>query len=181
MDLVAFRGELGFLNISWSHDTIEEVEVEYTIFAVNLNGFVEEAMGKTMQMYFLVPSNDNTSCDVYSFRVKAMNDAGTSDLSESITSTFPSVPDLSPIENSLQYSLSRRLNGVLLTLRFNVRFLLILCWYYLSSTKHFREYYISSLQTTLLFPLLPGFYLEIFVWGRNQPHPPSNKPHPLSL
>ena len=36
------------------------------------------------------------SCDLYSFQVIAVNDAGTSEPSEIITRSLPSLPDMSP-------------------------------------------------------------------------------------
>ena len=63
---------------------------------------------------------DPSPCDVYSFQVTAVNDAGASEPSEIITRNLPSLPDLSPVEDSLYHSLVKGAGGVMLSVMFNV-------------------------------------------------------------
>lgn len=110
----------GSLNISWSLVTIEGVAVEFTVNATNLK-YSTEIIIKTAQYYHVITSADKTSCDVYSIQVGARNNAGSSSPSDGITQTFSSLPDIFPLEDSLQHSLTKTADGVVLTITFNVR------------------------------------------------------------
>ncbi len=59
--------------------------------------------GMSQQHYIFTPTGGgNTSCDL---PITALNDAGASDPSEIITRSFPSLPDIYQVEDSLQHSL----------------------------------------------------------------------------
>lgn len=116
--LAATESEGASLNISWS--LVAREALNFTVIATNLNDSTK-MMEATQNRHQIVRPPDNTSCDSYSFQVRATNAAGSSNLSESITSTFPSLPGLSSLEESMEYSLTNTARGVLLTLTFNVR------------------------------------------------------------
>lgn len=65
-------------------------------------------------------SLDRTSCNIYSFRVTSMNGSISSSASDSIFSSIPSLPNLSPLENSLRHSLFKSSDGVMFTFSFLV-------------------------------------------------------------
>ena len=124
-DLAAENG-VGSLNISWSLITIEGVAVNFTVTVTNLNDSSTgpmEVSGIQDQNYIFT-LEDSTSCDVYSFQVTAVNGAGTGTPSEIITRSLPSLPDISPVQDTLHHSLVRTASGVTLTVTFNVRTLL---------------------------------------------------------
>lgn len=113
------------LNISWSlTNDIEGVAVEFTLTATNLNDSTAIPIiesGITVRHQILTIVDTGTLCDVYSFRVIARNAAGSSGPSDNVTSSFPSLPDISPVEDSLQHSLVEAASGVILNVKFNVR------------------------------------------------------------
>jgi hypothetical protein len=97
--------------------------VEFTVNVTNLNQSTTVASLTTMQYYLIViPSDSNELCDIHSFIITATNDAGSSIPSESFNREFPSLPDLTPVEQSLQHSMIRTEIGVLLTIKFDVRY-----------------------------------------------------------
>ena len=121
-DLEATENGVGSLNISWSLVTIEGVAVTFTVTVTNLNDSSTGSMevsGIQVQHYIFT-LEDSTSCDVYSFQVTAVNGAGTGTPSQIITRSLPSLPDISPVQNSL-HSLVRTASGVTLSVTFNVR------------------------------------------------------------
>ena len=71
------------------------------------------------QQYYIFTMEDSSPCDVYSFQVTAVNDAGASEPSEIITRSLPLPPDISPVEDSLHHSLVKSA-GVMLSVMFNV-------------------------------------------------------------
>lgn len=121
-NLTATENGAGSLIIFWSLPTVVGVAVEFTLTAANLNNSSTGSIVSTTQDQRLVVAlPDNTSCDVYSFQVTAGNAAGISTPSDSIIRSFPSLPDISPVEDSLQHSLTKTEQGVELTVTFNVR------------------------------------------------------------
>ena len=125
-DLAATQNGVGSLNISWSLVTIEGVAVTFTVTVTNLNDSSTGPMEVSgiQDQHYIFTLEDSTSCDVYSFQVTAVNGAGTGTPSEIITRSLPSLPDISPVQDSLQHSLVRTASGVTLSVTFNVRTLL---------------------------------------------------------
>ena len=125
LTLQPMRMELG-LSISpgpWR----EGVAVNFTVTVTNLNDSSTGPMEVSgiRDQHYIFTLEDSTSCDVYSFQVTAMNGAGTGTPSQIITRSLPSLPDISPVQDSLQHSLVRTASGVtLMTVTFNVRTLL---------------------------------------------------------
>ena len=130
-DLAATENGVGSLNFSWSLVTIEGVAVNFTVTVTNLNDSSTGPIGKSgiQDQHYIFTLEDSTSCDVYSFQVTAVNGAGTGIPSEIITRSLPSLPDISPVQDSLQHSLVRKASGVTLSVTFNVRTLhhVIMC------------------------------------------------------
>ena len=122
-DLAATENGIGSLNISWSLVTIEGVAVTFTVTVTNLNDSSTGPMEVSgiQDQHYILTLEDSTSCDVYSFQVTAVNGAGTGTPSEIITRSLPSLPDISPVQDSLQHSLVRTTSGVTLSVTFNVR------------------------------------------------------------
>ena len=122
-DLAATENGVGSLNISWSLVTIEGVAVNFTVTVMNLNDSSTGPMEVSgiQDQHYIFTLEDSTSCDVYSFQVTAVNGAGTGTPSEIITRSLPSLPDISPVQDSLQHSLVRTASGVTLSVTFNVR------------------------------------------------------------
>ena len=125
-DLAAIANGFGSLNISWSLVTIEGVAVIFTVTVTNLNDSSTGPMEVSgiQDQHYIFTIEDSTSCDVYSFQVTAMNGAGTGTPSQITTRSLPSLPDISPVQDSLQHSLVRTSSGVTLSVTFNVRTLL---------------------------------------------------------
>ena len=125
-DLAATENGVGSLNISWSLVTIEGVAVNFTVTVMNLNDSSTGPMEVSgiQDQHYIFTLEDSTSCDVYSFQVTAVNGAGTGTPSQIITRSLPSLPDISPVQDSLQHSLVRTASGVTLSVTFNVRTLI---------------------------------------------------------
>ena len=106
--------------------TIEGVAVIFTVTVMNLNDSSTGPMEVSgiQDQHYIFTLEDSTSCDVYSLQVTAVNGAGTGTPSEIITRSLPSLPDISPVQDSLQHSLVRTASGVTLSVTFNVRTLL---------------------------------------------------------
>ena len=104
--LAATGNGVGSLNISWSLVTIEGVEVTFTVTVTNLNDSSTGPMEVSgiQDQHYIFTLEDSTSCDVYSFQVIAMNGAGTGTPIEIITRSLPSLPDISPVQDSRQDS-----------------------------------------------------------------------------
>ena len=102
--------------------TIEGVAVNFTVTVTNLNDSSTGPMEVSgiQDQHYIFTLEDSTSCDVYSFQVTAMNGAGTGTPSEIITRSLPSLPDISPVQDSLQHSLVRTADGIVLEVTFNV-------------------------------------------------------------
>ena len=99
------------------------MEVNFTVTVTNLNDSSTGPMEVSgmQDQHYIFTLEDSTSCDVYSFQVTAVNGAGTGTPSEIITRSLPSLPDISTVQDSLQYSLVRTASGVTLSVTFNVR------------------------------------------------------------
>ena len=123
VDLAATENGVGSLNISWSLVTIEGVAVNFTVTVMNLNDSSTGPMEVSgiQDQHYIFTLEDSTSCDVYSFQATAENGAGRGTPSEIITRNLPSLPDISPVQDSLQHSLVRTTSGVTLSVTFNVR------------------------------------------------------------
>ena len=94
-------------------------------FILNITNLNNSNIGSTVvprlqQQYYILTVEDYSPCDVYSFQVTAVNDAGASKPSEVITRNLPSLLDLSPVEESLHHSLVKGVGGVMLSVMFNV-------------------------------------------------------------
>ena len=119
--------------ISWFFDeNSTELEVFFSLTVSNLNDTSIEPMHVSgiEDQYYLLTIRDTTSCEVYSFQVAATSNAGSSNFSAPVSSTFPSVPDISPLESSLQYSIVQRTssNGndeIILSVSFDVSYIAV--------------------------------------------------------
>ena len=99
--------------------------MNFTVTVMNLNDSSTGPMEVSgiQDQHYIFTLEDSTSCDVYSFQVTAVNGAGTGNTSEIITRSLPSLPDISPVQDSLQHSLARTASGVTLSVTFNVRYI----------------------------------------------------------
>ena len=121
INVTAVGTGVGSLLVSWSFANSEEVVENFTLTATNLNNTDISTIivpGITGQNYTLT-REDITYYGVYSLQVLAWNDVGPGTFSNSTTSSFLSLPDLSTV--ALQHSL--RIvsgEGVKLTVAFNI-------------------------------------------------------------
>ena len=113
---------MGSVWISWDYETRYEVTVNFTLNVTNLNNsnIGSTIVSRIQQQYYILTVEDPSPCNVYSFQVTAVNDAGASEPSEIITRNLPSLPDISSLENSLHHSLVKSAEGVMLSVMFNV-------------------------------------------------------------
>ena len=118
--LSVMENGFGSFNVSWSHTTIEGVAVDFTLTATIPNDSNADPIVVTgiKDLHQTLTVQDNTSCDVYSFRVTARNAAGSSSPSDSITSSFPILP---AVEGSLEHSLRKADSGITLNVTVTVR------------------------------------------------------------
>ncbi len=94
--------------------------VEFILVATNLNdGSNTNTESGISEQNRILTVEDTTSCDVYSFQVTARNAAG-SNSSDNITSSFPSLPDISQVEDSSQHSLVKTTAGISLTVTLHI-------------------------------------------------------------
>ena len=114
----------GSLNISWSYVAIEGEVTNFTVTVINQSNTRLMEVSGIQDQHYIFSIENNASCDVYSFQVTAMNGAGRSTPSQIIRRRVPSLPDISPVQDSLQHSLVRTASGVALSVTFNVRTLL---------------------------------------------------------
>ncbi len=123
-NLAARENGVGSIRISWLSLPIENVSVWFTLNATNLDDTSSESIiisGISQQHYIFTPTGGgNTSCDIYTFQITALNDAGAGDPREIITRSLPSLPDISQVEDSLQHSLVNSEDGITLNVTFNV-------------------------------------------------------------
>ncbi len=123
-NITASENGVGSIRISWLSLAIENVSVWFTLNATNLDDTSSESIiisGISQQHYIFTPTGGgNTSCDIYTFQITALNDAGAGDPREIITRSLPSLPDISQVEDSLQHSLVNSEDGITLNVTFNV-------------------------------------------------------------
>ena len=112
------------MNISWSQVTVPGVEVNFTLEAINLNTSAS-SIKHTLEQHYVF-AGDAISCDIYSFRVRAKNGAGYSNFSKTATSNLPSIPDIAPVEDSLNYFLEETMEGVQLNVTISVSIVCVL-------------------------------------------------------
>ena len=108
-DLTTTRNSLGALDISWSLAFMDRVPVNFTLTVMNLNTSIPEPIivPGIRDRHYTFTAGNGTLCDLYSFQITAVTDAVSSDPSEVIVSSIPSLPDTFSIEDSLQHSLVR--------------------------------------------------------------------------
>ncbi len=125
-NLTARENGVGSIRISWLSLPIENVSVWFTLNTTNLDDTNSESIiisGISQQHYIFTPTGGgNTSCDVYTFQMTALNGAGASDpsASEIITRSLPSLPDTSQVEDSLQHYLVNTEDDLKLNVTFDV-------------------------------------------------------------
>ena len=101
--VTAAVARVGVLNISWSFEFTDRVDVDFILAIVKFNSSEEPMTLTTKNLFHVVPSPSTMACDVYQFWVIARNAAGHTS-SGYITSTFPFLP-ASPPDNSIQHFL----------------------------------------------------------------------------
>lgn len=106
---------VGVLNISWLFEAIDAI---FFLTIVNLNNSGEPLRLSTRDLFCVVTSPDNISCELYQFRVTTRDAAGNTS-SGYVTSTFPSLP-APPAEDSIQHSLEKTARGISLCIKINV-------------------------------------------------------------
>ncbi len=109
------------LRVEWSSPIIEGVNQQFILTVTNSS--ISQPLvipNITTQHYNFTMEGDPSSCDVYTFQITALNDAGASDPSEIITRSLPSLPDISQVEDSLQHSLVNTEDGITLNVTFDV-------------------------------------------------------------
>ena len=93
--------------------TCESSSVQVTFYEGIISNFTVTVIYRNDSMkvtgilrwsYIFINVTDSTSCDNYIFKVTAVNDAGVGGTSET-TGSFPSLPDITSIQESLQHSL----------------------------------------------------------------------------
>ena len=106
---------LGIINISWIPSSELKVEQNYTItFDMNTS------TAKTTELYYLFEqdmSDSHIECSAY---VTAVNGAGESDPSNSVT--IPSLPDIGPVTDSLTHQVWKSDGEIMLNISFEVRY-----------------------------------------------------------
>ena len=112
--LTANSNGVASLNISWASSC-------YDTFNLRMNSI--DVLAIEDQYYYIFNITDSTSCKIYEFQVEAKNGPMNSSQSEIIRSSFPSLPNVSPVQDSLEYSLFKMSTseGVLIEFTFDVR------------------------------------------------------------
>ena len=103
--------------------------MQFELNVVNLNASSTSGsivVSGIEDQHYIFTVEDSTPCDVYSFQVMATNEAGSSDPSEVITRTIPTLPDISQVEESLHYSLEKIEDGVVMNATFSVSIIFLL-------------------------------------------------------
>ncbi len=107
------------IRMEWSSPITEGVNLKFILTVTYLNSSSSQPLvipNITTQHYNFTMGGDPSSCDVYTFQITALNDAGASDPSEIITRSLPSLPDISQV----QHSLVNTEDGLKLNVTFNV-------------------------------------------------------------
>lgn len=99
------------LNISW-------VSSCYDTFDLRVNSIDFLAIE---DQYYIFNITDTTSCEIYHFQVTAKNGSMASSPSEIISRSFPSLPNVSPVQDSLEYYLFKTDEGIFIEFTFDVR------------------------------------------------------------
>lgn len=117
-NLAATEVGLGSLRLMWWFP----IPTLFTLTVINLNDSTSIpyiVSGIPDQHYVFVRENaPPTSCDVYRFQVAASDNPNIQ--SDVVTRSVPSLPDISPLETSLQHSLEPAQNRFTLNVAFNV-------------------------------------------------------------
>jgi hypothetical protein len=129
-NLMATGTGVGSLNISWSSSCFIKGIIQFSLVLLNLNSSQNmpfEVHG-IHNLYHRYEIQETTSCDIYQLHVQAVNGSISSKPSDSITTGFPSLPGISPLEKSLQHSVMRNADGeVMLSFSFDVSQRVICC------------------------------------------------------
>lgn len=122
-NLTAIENGVGSLRISWLFSCVEGVEFEYILTATNINISNARPIVQVLQEQHYIFTLENSLCDVYAFQVRALNATWSSNLSEILTRSLPSLPDVSAIEATLEQSLIKIavIKSVTLILMFQAR------------------------------------------------------------
>ena len=91
------------LNVSWSAETDPNIN---TSFQLTVTHSQESVLHSTPHLFLLLPLNVS-ECTEFSFEVVASNAAGASEASPPVTRSLPWLPDIRPVETSLQHSVRR--------------------------------------------------------------------------
>ncbi len=78
--------------------------------------------------HYTINAGDHPLCDLYRFQVLAFNPAGVSEPSM-IDRRFPSLPNISQLERTLEHTLLKAANGVTLTVKFSVSNTSVNTWF----------------------------------------------------
>ena len=92
----------GTVKISWIANLTEGVDHNYTIIIYNktITGPVLVVNETVVIQYYLFEK-----CGEFNVRVKAINGAGASQLSEALRFSLPLLPDIQPVSDSLKHKL----------------------------------------------------------------------------
>lgn len=108
------------ITIRWTSSSVRGVSTTFNLRITNPStGPV--LIGDIQTNHYVFSVNGTPSCDSYGFQVTAVNDAGTSNPSQMVTRSLPSLPDVSSVSGSLRHSLGLNSSGVvLLSVTFDV-------------------------------------------------------------
>ena len=125
IDVMAIETGVGSLVISWNHSCFKKAETTFVLIVENLNSSrtMPVEIVEIQNLYYRFEIPDNHSCDIYRLQIVAANGSTYGGNNGSITTSFPSLPDISPLTHSLKYSLTKNADEVILILSFNVRHL----------------------------------------------------------
>lgn len=152
-NLMATESGVARLNISWSSLCLDRTDIRFSLTVLNLNSsrHMPNVVSEIQDPHYRFEITDNTSCDVYRFHVIAMYSSISSNSSDSITSSFPSLPDIFPVENSLQHSLVKSAEGVTLSFSFNVSYVIKVLYTGYSYLKHRIARYKSIIYSVYMY------------------------------
>ena len=92
----------GSIEISWLANLTEGVDHNYTIIIYNMtNTNPVLVLNETI----VIPYHLFEQCGEFEAQVKAINEAGTSQLSEVVRFSLPLLPDIQPVSDSLKHKL----------------------------------------------------------------------------
>ena len=97
------------LNVSWSVETDTNIN---TSFQLTVTHSQESILHSTPHLFLLLPLNVS-ECTEFSFEVVASNAAGASEASPPVTRSLSAwLPDIRPVETSLQHSVRKDSSSV---------------------------------------------------------------------